>query len=265
MDERAIGVFDSGLGGLTAVKVLEELLPHENIIYFGDTGRMPYGGREVDELRRMAVEDAAFVSSFGVKAMLVACGTMSAVAMDALREHFDTPFFSVEDAACDAVAASTRNKRVGVIATATSIRSGMFEKGILRRDGSLSVTARACPGWAEMVEQGHFRPGDELAERTVARDLAEMKEKGVDTLLLGCTHYPLLEDIIRAFMGGDVKLISCGGETAVRLAGYLREKGLLSGAQRGQSRYFTSGDTGLFRRGAEAFLGRTVAAEYHSL
>lgn len=267
MDERAIGVFDSGLGGLTAAKVLAELLPHENLIYFGDSGRMPYGGRSVAELQDIAVSDAAFVSSFGVKAILVACGTMSACAMDTLRGAFpDVPFFSVENAACDAVVAATKAKCVGVIATAGSIRNGMFERGIKRRDGSIEVIARACPSWAGMVEQGHFRPGDPIAERAVRDDLAEFAASGIDTLLLGCTHYPLLSDIIAGFLGSELRQISCGAETARELVTYLQENNMLTAREsEGERRWFTSGDTALFAAGAGVFLGHPIEPELHIL
>ena len=266
MDNRAIGVFDSGLGGLTAAKVLEELLPQENIIYFGDSGRMPYGGRSVEELRRIAVEDAGFVGSFGVKAMLIACGTMSGCAMEALRENYSTPFFSVENAACNAVVAATVNKRVGVIATAGSIRSGMFERGIKRRDSGIQVIAKACPSLAALVEQGHFRPGDAVAEAAVREELSVFEGSGIDTLLLGCTHYPLLSEIIAGYLGEELRQISCGAETARELAAYLKDNDMLAvrGGE-GRRRWFTSGDTALFASGASLFLGHAIEVERHIL
>ena len=265
MDDRAIGVFDSGLGGLTAAKVIEELLPSESIVYFGDSGRMPYGGRSVEDLRRIAVQNAAFVGSFGVKAMVVACGSMSAWAMDALRAAYpDTPFFSVEAAACDAVVAATCNRRVGVIATEASIRNRMFELGIRRRDPSIEVLPQACPSLAAIVEQGHFRPGDAVAEEAVRSELAPFVGSGIDTLLLGCTHYPLLSDIIRGFLGEEVRQISCGAETARSLAAYLQEHDMLaSRTGEGERLWYTSGDTALFESGAGAFLGHSIQARQH--
>lgn len=265
MDNRAIGVFDSGLGGLTALKVLEETLPNETLIYFGDSGRMPYGSRSAEELRKIAVEDAGFVSSFGVKAMMVACGSMSAVAMETLRAAFDVPFFSMKDAACRAVAEITHTKRVGVIATEASIRSEMFARGIRALDSGIEVIAKACPSLAAIVEQGHFRPGDEIGIRAVEEELAPLKGSGIDTLLLGCTHYPLLSEIITDFLGEDVKLISCGAESAYALADYLRKNGQLAEAGRGQRRYFTSGDVALFADGAGDFLGHPICPEQHIL
>ena len=267
MDHRAIGVFDSGLGGLTAAKVLAETLPHENLIYFGDSGRMPYGGRSVEELQDIALSDAAFVSSFDVKAILVACGTMSACAMDTLRRGFPAiPFFSVEDAACDAVVAATQTRRVGVIATAGSIQNGMFERGIKRRDSGIEVIAKACPSLAGIVEQGHFRPGDAVAEAAVREELAVFENSGIDTLLLGCTHYPLLGDIIAGYLGEHVRQISCGAETAAALADYLRDHALLNGSDApGQRLWYTSGDPELFAAGAGVFLGYPIEARQHIL
>ena len=265
MDERAIGVFDSGLGGLTAAKVLEELLPCEDIIYFGDSGRMPYGGRSVPELRKMAAQDAGFVSSFGVKAMLVACGTMSACAMDALRDSFDVPVFSVENAACDAAVNATRTGCIGIIATEGSIKSAMFEKGIKRRDGGIRVIAKACPSLAGLVEHGHFRAGDPVAEAAVKYELEVFDGSNIDTLLLGCTHYPLLSDIIEACLGKNVRQISCGAEAARELAAYLKAGGSLSSDTPGRRRWFTSGDTELFAAGARDFLGHPIDAEQHIL
>lgn len=228
---------------------------------------MPYGGRSVEELQDIALSDAAFVSSFDVKAILVACGTMSACAMDSLRNAFpDVPFFSVENAACDAVVAATETRRVGVIATAGSIRNGMFERGIKSRDGRIEVIARACPSWAGMVEQGHFRPGDPIAEKAVRKDLAEFAASDIDTLLLGCTHYPLLSDIIANVLGPELRQISCGAETARALAAYLKERHMLTGREtKGRHRWFTSGDTSLFAAGAGVFLGHPIEAEQHIL
>lgn len=261
MDNRPIGVFDSGLGGMTAVKVLEELLPGEDMIYFGDSGRMPYGGRTVEELCRFAREDAEFLRSFDVKAVLVACGTLSSTAMDHLRENFDLPFFGVVESACRA-AAEISGGRVGIIATQASIRSGAYERGLKALRGGLEVISRACPGLVPLVESGHFRAGDALAEETVSRELKDIKEADVDTLILGCTHYPLLGDIISGFVGRHVRLVSSGAEAAGDLAVHLREKEMLSSkSSGGKCRCFTSGDRAFFAASAEYLLGHEVKPE----
>ena len=259
----AIGVFDSGLGGLTAMKELESLLPDEDIIYFGDSGRMPYGSRERNEICSMAEEIARFLDSRGVQAMLIACGTITTNASDYLRARFSQPFFGVVDAACRAAMAATKTGHIGVIATEASIRSGAYEAG-LHSLGDAEVIARACPSFAPAVEQGHFLPGDAIAEAAVRRELAPFSGSGIDTLLLGCTHYPLLADVISAYLGDDVALVSAGAEAAKELAAYLRDNGRL-GSGSGRREYFTSGELSVFERSAALFLGHSIAAKRHIL
>lgn len=266
MDRRAIGVFDSGVGGLTAMKVLEERLPNENILYFGDSGRMPYGGRTQGEIRAMSHEIAAFLDSCGVKAMLIACGTITTNAIESLRRSFAVPFFGVVDAACRACAERTVTRRVGVIATEASVRSGAYTRGITALDSGITVLEKACPPFARMVEDGHFRPGDALAEETVRQQLAPLSGQNIDTLLLGCTHYPLLSDILTAQLGPRVRLVSAGAEAAYELERCLRENELLTDAPvQGTRRFFTSGSTELFGRCAQRFLGHAILPEHHIL
>lgn len=261
MDARPIGIFDSGLGGMTAAKVLEELLPGEDILYFGDSGRMPYGGRTLEELRRFARTDAEFLQSHGVKAVLVACGTISSNAMDYLRENFDLPFFGVVQSACRTAAGCCAG-RLGIIATQASIKSGAYEKGVKALNSSLEVISRACPSLVPLVESGHFLSGDPLAEEAVRRELKDIRDADVDTLILGCTHFPLLEELISGFVGRHVRLVSAGAEAARDLAAHLREQGLLSGKSGGGTRrYFTSGDRAFFAASAEYFLGHPVKPE----
>lgn len=265
MDGRAIGVFDSGVGGFSAVKVLEHILPREDIVYFGDSGRMPYGSRTRDEICSMSGEIAQFLSSFGVKAMLIACGTITSNAADYLRDRFETPFFGVVDEAAAACRTATRSGRVGVIATAATVRSGAYTRAIRALDPAIEVIEQPCPPFARMVEDGHFRPGDAIAEETVRSQLAPLRGTGIDTLLLGCTHYPLLADIISAEMGG-VRLISAASEAAYGLRRFLDSHDMLSGsAVEGTRRYYTSGDPALFTHCAELFLGHGIDAEVHTL
>ncbi len=262
MDNRAIGVFDSGLGGLTSAKVLEELLPNENLIYFGDSARMPYGSRSRREIQAFALEGAAFLQSFDVKAILIACGTISSNAFDVLEGSFETPFFGVVDSACRASVNYSRNKRIGVIATPASVKSGVYERGIKALCPQAQVISQGCPDFAEMVEQGHFRPGDPIAEKVVAEQVAVFKESGIDLLLLGCTHYPLLQDIIAENLGHELKMISSGAEAAYALARQLKAQDALAERERAGSRlWYTSGDTVHFSKTAELFLGHGISAE----
>jgi len=262
MDNRAIGVFDSGLGGLTAAKVLEETLPYENIIYFGDTANMPYGPRSREEIVLLAKRNAEFLLQHDVKAILVACGTVSSNAISELRESFDVPFFGVIEAAAIAAAEATESGRVGVIATQASIRSGAYRRQLESLGRDLRIFEAACPSFVPLVEDGHFSRRDALVKSAVERELAELKKAGVDTLILGCTHYPLLQEAISDFMGGDVQLISCGGEAALALADHLHRADKLCDRREGGSRrWFTSGDGESFGRSAGIFLGHDVCAE----
>lgn len=259
MDNRAIGVFDSGLGGLTSAKVLEELLPNEDIVYFGDSARMPYGSRSREEIQKLALEGARFLHHFDVKAILIACGTISSNAFELLQSSFETPFFGVVDAACRAAVRLSENKRIGVIATPASIKSGVYERGIKALAENAQVISQGCPFFAEMVEQGHFRVGDPLAEKVVAEQVSVFKDSGLDLLLLGCTHYPLLQDIIAENLGHELKQISSGAEAAHELAEHLSSIGALSEKKSEPKRlWFTSGDTGHFSETAEIFLGHRI-------
>lgn len=263
MDTRAIGVLDSGIGGLTSAKVLEEILPREDIVYFGDSRRMPYGGHTREEIREMSLQGAAFLESFNVKAILLACGTISSNAADTLRRNFrHTPFIGVVDAACAAAARCTKTKKVGVIATPPSIASGVYQRALAELDEDIDVLTHACENFAGMVEQGHFRVGDALAEREVARELACFRGSGIDTLLLGCTHYPLLGGVISAFLGGHIRQISAGVEAAHALREYLSENDMLTGSPGpGRRLWYTSGDTKVFGASADMFLGHHIAPE----
>ena len=212
MDNRPIGVFDSGLGGLTAVKELQALLPSEDIIYFGDTGRQPYGTRSEETIRRYALADMNFLLEHQIKRVIVACGTVSAVALEYLRERYRIPVQGVIDAATPAAAAATRNGRVGIIGTAATVRSNAYVKLLERCDSRIQTVSVACPLLVPLVENGRWR-SDDIVVRTVLEEyLAKILDFGADTLILGCTHYPLLADAIRAIVGGGVRLIDPGAE-----------------------------------------------------
>ena len=242
MDQRPIGVFDSGLGGLTAVREIRSILPSENIIYFGDTSRVPYGGRSAEILLRYARQDVRFLRTFDVKALLVACGTVSTNALPVLAAESDIPILGVVEPACAAAAQVTRNKKVGLIATAASVRSGAYERCLSALDGDIQVYAKACPLFVPLVENGRFRPGDTVIETVAAEYLAPLRATGIDTLILGCTHYPLLSEIIASIMGSGVTLVDFKlefGKTAdgtIVLAG----RGLLSQRAQGELTLYAS-------------------------
>ena len=201
LKEAPIGVFDSGLGGLSAVRRLQEFLPHEDIIYFGDTGRIPYGTRSRDTILRYARQDIAFLRTHDPKAVLIACGTVSTTSLTTLQAENDLPVVGVVEPACRRAVSATQNGRVGLIATLASVRSGTYEAQIGKLDGSVQVISQPCPLFVPLVENGRIHPGDVVIE-TVAREyLAPLQKAGVDTLILGCTHYPLLEEVIGGIMG----------------------------------------------------------------
>lgn len=255
MDQRPIGVFDSGLGGLTAVREMRRLMPSENIIYFGDTSRVPYGGRSPEILLKYARQDVHFLRSFDIKAVLVACGTVSTTALPQLQAENDLPILGVVEPACRKAAAMTRNRRVGLIATAASVRSGAYERTLHRLDETIHVVSRACPLLVPLVENGRYQPGDVVIE-TVAREYLEpLRQEGLDVLILGCTHYPLLADVIGDVMGPGVELVSAGEESAFELKRMLKPRDLRADEERrGETEFYVSDRVEDFEQTASLFL-----------
>ena len=260
MDQRPIGVFDSGLGGLTAVAELIRLLPGEEIVYFGDTGRVPYGSRSRDTIIKYARQDMAFLRTFDLKAVVIACGTVSTTAIDVLAAENDIPVLGVVEPSARRAAQATRNGRIGLIGTQASIRSGAYEKYIEAESPGVQVLAKACPLFVPLVENGRIHPGDAVIETVCAEYLQPLKDAGVDTLVMGCTHYPLLETVIGNYMGPGVTLVNAGAEGA-RAAAKLLEKteSLAERRAGGTCRYFVSDSVQDFSRLASLFLRRDVS------
>lgn len=190
MDMRPIGVFDSGLGGLTAVASLRRILPEEDLIYFGDTARVPYGGRSKETILKYARQDVRFLRSFDLKAILIACGTVTTTSLPTLQSENDLPLVGVVEPTCRRAAMVTRSKRVGIIATQASIRSGAYEAVLRRLDPEIQVLGQPCPLFVPLVENGRIHPGDVVIETVVWEYLTPLLQAGIDTLILGCTHYP---------------------------------------------------------------------------
>ena len=253
MDKRAIGVFDSGLGGLTAVRRLHALMPQENIIYFGDTGRVPYGTRGRDIITKYARQDVAFLRQYDLKSIIIACNTVSAIALDLLSKENDIPIIGTVEPACRRAMTMTQTVRVGVIGTAATIRSGAYEKYLHKKDGTLDLFTQACPLFVPLVENGRVHRGDVVIETVVKEYLTPLKDAGVDTLILGCTHYPLLEEVIGDFMGPDVTLIDSGAEAA-----NLASTQFDPNEGTGTTQYFVSDDPQGFDQLAELFLQEKV-------
>lgn len=255
MDARPIGVFDSGLGGLTAVKALRQILPEEKLIYFGDTARVPYGGRSKETLLKYARQDVRFLRSFDLKAIVIACGTVSTTSLDTLQAENDLPIVGVVEPTCRRALLMTKNKKVGIIATLASIRSGAYEAALRRLDPAVEIIGKPCPLFVPLVENGRISRGDVVIE-TVAREyLTPLKNAGVDTLILGCTHYPLLTDVIGDVMGPGVELVSAGEESAFELKRMLKARELRADERRrGETEFYVSDRVEDFERTASLFL-----------
>jgi glutamate racemase len=254
-----IGVFDSGLGGLTVLRALIDLLPDEDMVYFGDTGRFPYGPKPRDEVRAHAIQIADLLVDRGVKALVVACNSAAAVALDELRDRHDVPVVGVIEPGLRAGMSVTRTGRVGVIGTVGTIASGAYQQLAAAIDPRVELVCAACPGFVEFVEAGDLDSDQVhvLAERL----LAPVRAATVDTLVLGCTHYPLLARTIGDSMGRDVVLVSSADETAFAVRCLLdTEEMLRSAPGRPEHTFLTSGPVETFRRLGGRFLGPEVAA-----
>lgn len=258
MDDRPIGVFDSGLGGLTAVAEIRSILPSENIIYFGDTSRVPYGGRSPEILLKYARQDVKFLRSFDIKAVVVACGTVSTTALPQLKAESDLPILGVVKPACRRAVKLTENKKVGLIATSASVRSGQYERTIAAIDPAVEVFGAACPLFVPLVENGRCRVGDAVVEQVAQEYLAPLKEAGIDTLIMGCTHYPLLTEVVGKIMGEGVTLINAGAESAWELKRTLTAADALAEAREGTYKLYASDITGDFAALAGRFLNEAI-------
>jgi len=253
-----IGVFDSGIGGLTVVRALMRQLPSEDIIYFGDTARVPYGPKSPETVTRYAHEITSFLEDQGVKNVVVACNTATAHALTSLRDHFALPITGViEPGARAAVRASTA-RRIGVIGTLGTISSGAYVRAIHAIDEDIDVTARACPLFVPFVEEGWL---DHRATELVADDyLSPLLHIGIDTLVLGCTHYPLLKPVIARAIGPDIGLIDSAEETAMEVSRLLHERGLARGPRDDapRMRFIASDVPEQFRNVGKRFLGSAI-------
>jgi glutamate racemase len=247
MDDRAIGVFDSGFGGLTVARALIDLVPGEDIVYVADTGRYPYGPRPLDEVTRFASQiTTKLIAEHDVKLIVVACNTAAAAALELLRFENQTPLIGVIDPGVRAAIRATRNGRVGVIGTVGTVGSGAYQRAVLGQRVAVELTCAACPGFVEFVERGETR--SEQVHVLAERLLAPVKAAGVDTLLLGCTHYPFLARTIGDVMGRDVVLVSSADETAFEVRAILSETGLGRRSEgKGEHRWISSGDAQTFR------------------
>ncbi|HEY5088101.1 MAG TPA: glutamate racemase [Gemmatimonadaceae bacterium] len=253
-----IGVFDSGIGGLTVVREIMRQLPEEDIIYFGDTARVPYGPKSPETVTRYAHEITSFLRDQGVKNVVVACNTATAHAVDSLREHFDLPITGVIEPGARAAVRASSARRVGVVGTLGTVSSGAYERAIHALDESMHVTARACPLFVPFVEEGWL---DHPALGLVAQDyLTPLRNIGIDAVVLGCTHYPLIKGVIARTLGPDIRLIDSAEETAGEVARLLAERGLRRPprSERPQLRFIASDVPEQFRNVGKRFLGAAI-------
>lgn len=258
MKDKSIGVFDSGLGGLTAVKELSDILPNEDIIYFGDTGRVPYGSRSRETIVKYALQDVAFLTSLGVKMIIAACGTVSSVAKD-IGNSLSIPFVSVVEPTSMAACKATRNGKIGVIGTTATIKSNSYKNEINKINNNLQVFVKDCPLFVPLVEGGFISKDDPILKLTVERYLEDLLVSGVDTLILGCTHYPLIKEAISAYLGSGVSIIDSGKETALFASKVLKRTELTnSKSSNGNISFYVSDSTEGFSKTAQLFLGKNI-------
>ncbi|MCX8129079.1 MAG: glutamate racemase [Clostridia bacterium] len=259
MDNRPIGVFDSGLGGLTVLKEIMELLPSESLVYFGDSGRAPYGTKSRETIIKYTFQDIRFLLNQDIKMIVIGCNTASAYSYEQVRSCFDIPVIEVVRPGAAAAVRETANKKVGVIGTPGTIGSGVYEKAINGIDNSIKIFSKACPLFVPLAEEGWW--DNDIALRTAEEYLIPLKNEGIDTLVLGCTHYPLLIKTISQVMGDGVKLVSSGLEVAkvvkdIVMSDSLQRDGHISPVYR----YYTSDSVEKFEALGNSFLQRNVCS-----
>ncbi len=254
--ERPIGVFDSGIGGLTVLKALTELLPGENFIYLGDTARTPYGTKSPEVIIRYSRENAEFLLAKGIKLLVVACNTASAVALETIARDTAVPVIGVIEPGAEAAVKASKSGRIGVIGTEATIASGAYTQALKRLRANAEIYTRACPLLVPLVEEGWT--DNEIALRTVEYYLASLKESGIDTLLLGCTHYPLLKDVIGRVIGPSVRLVDSATATAQAVRRVLSRYGLLRPERKGEQIFFVTEMPDRFARIGRRFFGPEV-------
>ena len=227
-----VGVFDSGVGGLTVAREIMRQLPNENLVYFGDTARVPYGSKSRDNIIRYSRQIIHFLKTKGVKAIVIACNTASALALDVVREESDIPIIGVVEPGARAALQITQTKKIGVIGTEATVQRAMYGKIIKGLDPTVSVIGKACPLFVPLVEEGFAK--HKVTEEIIDYYLASMKESDIDSLILGCTHYPLLRSRIRAYLGDKIQLVNPAYETAMDLKYILKESGMENAGKEGE-------------------------------
>jgi glutamate racemase len=262
VDGRAVGVFDSGMGGLTVLHECLVTMPHEDFVYLGDGARLPYGPRPPAELRRFSREIAGYLAGQGVKLIVAACNSATSAALPELQTHLDVPVVGVLTPEAHAAVQATRNRRVGLLATQATVASGRYEELVRALDAGVRVHAVACPRLVPLIESSD--PFGPLTVEAVREYAEPLKRAEVDTVILGCTHYPLIRPILQRVFGRDVTLVFSAEETAREVAETLARKGIENASDReGVYRFLTTGDPELFRATGARFLQLPIAEVEH--
>ena len=262
MDSRPIGVFDSGMGGLTVLHECLVTLPHEDFVYLGDGARLPYGPRPLDEIRRFAAEIAGYLEQQGVKLIVAACNSATAAALPDLQQQLAVPVIGVLAPEAHAAVLATRNRRIGLLATEATVASGRYPALVRALDAGTEVVSVACPRLVPLIE-GDDLFGEEITE-AVREYAAPLKEADVDTVILGCTHYPLIRPILQRVFGRGVTLVFSAEETAREAAETLARKGIENDpAREGTYRFLTTGDPELFHEMGRRFLQLPIESAEH--
>ncbi len=261
MDKRPVGVFDSGLGGLSTVRAMKKILPNEDIVYFGDTGRVPYGSRSNETIETYAAQDVEFLKTFSCKMIVAACGTVSTVASD-LLEKLSVPATGIAKPSAKAAALATTNNIIGVMGTSATVNSNAFENEIHKTNPEAKVVSVACPMLVSLVENNWIDIDDEVANAAIKRYLKPILEAGADTIILGCTHFPILSPIIQKIAGGYIRLIDTGFEEAMYVKEVLKKNNLENDpSHKGNDKYFVSDKTQNFCDVANILLGEDVESK----
>ena len=255
---KAIGVFDSGVGGLTVVNEIRTKLPSEHIIYLGDTARVPYGTRSPQTVQRYALSNTDFLLTKDIKLLVIACNTASAVATEMLQDKYDIPVIDVIRPGARAAVEASRTGRIGIIGTDGTIASGSYQKEIRRLEPGCSIFVQSCPMFVPLAENGWCSPDDDVVLLTARRYLDVLAEARIDTLVLGCTHYPLLKNTLADVLGDGVTLVDSAEETARTVAASLKQHALEGYGVEGQTRFFVSDVPTRFERVGSHFLGHSL-------
>ncbi|NQT22493.1 MAG: glutamate racemase [Candidatus Omnitrophica bacterium] len=256
MDKRPIGIFDSGVGGLTVLKKLSELLPEEDIIYFGDTARVPYGNKSQETVTRFAKECIQFLKKLNIKLLVIACNTASSWSLDALRKNFSFPIKGVIAPAVKEACQKSKNSKIGVIGTNATVKSRSYIKALGKNSRSVQVFQQACPLFVPLVEEGWFNGKTTI---DVARTyLSGLKNKNIDTLILGCTHYPLLKGVFKKVFGRKVKIIDSSMSVSCEIKNFLENNSLRNTRRKGRLKFFVTDEVESFKRISKIFLKKNI-------